>query len=322
MGGAYAGIDVGGTNIKFGLCNSEGKAIIFRKTPSCVDEGPRRLMKRIRQCAEEVISYATENGYQLDHLGIGTPGVVDVNTGKVIGVSPNIPGWKGNNPKRYLESKLDLPVFVDNDVNVMMLAESAFGAAKGCRNVIAVTVGTGIGGSILIDGKVYRGAYGGAGEFGHMTIVKDGRRCNCGRDGCLEAYAAAPYLLELAESMAGNSKGDSPLEAKLREGAGLTVKDVFDAFKHRTDSIAEESVGISADYLACGLASVSAILNPEAVIIGGGVADAGGAQYVRLVAELLRKRGLDSGAGPTRVVKAGLGNRAGFIGAAILGNHI
>jgi glucokinase len=319
---AYAGIDLGGTNIKYGLCKPDGKTIIFRTIPAMVDEGPRKLLMRIRECADELLEYAAEKSLKISHLGIGTPGVVDVTTGKIAGMSPNIPDWVGYNPKTYLEREIGIQIFVDNDANVMALAEFVFGAARGYQNAISATVGTGIGGGIVIDGKLYRGSIGGAGEFGHITIVKDGRQCNCGRRGCLEAYAAAPHLLEMATKMAADSDADSVLVPILKETRRLTVKDIFDAFRMHSDPIAEQVIQSSAKYLACGLASVSAVLAPQIVVIGGGVADAGGAAYVKLVRNALRERALQPLSSKIRVVRARLGNRAGFIGAAILGNHI
>ena len=317
----YAGIDLGGTNIKYGLCRPDGKTIIFRTIPAMVEEGPRNLIRRITDCAHELLDYASRKSLELNHLGVGTPGIVDVTTGKIAGMSPNIPGWKGCNPKKSLESILDIPVFVDNDANVMALAEFVFGAAKGCRNVIFTTVGTGIGGGILIDGKLYRGSIGGAGEFGHTTIVKDGRQCNCGRRGCLESYAAAPYLLEMAEKMATDANTGSVLTPVLKETGRLTVEDVFGAFKKHSDPVAEKAIQLSAEYLACGLASVSAVLAPQIVVIGGGVADAGGTAYVKLVRNALRELALHPVSSKIRVVKARLGNRAGVVGAAILGDY-
>jgi len=319
---AYAGIDLGGTNIKYGLCRSDGKTIVFRTIPAMVEEGPRNLLERVRACACELLDYATEKSLKVNHLGIGTPGIVDVTTGGIAGMSPNIPGWSGHNPREYLEPKLKLPVYVDNDVNAMALAESVFGTAKGHRNVITATVGTGIGGEIIIDGKLYRGTYGGAGEFGHMTIVKDGLKCNCGRRGCLERYAAAPHLLKMAEKLAHASGGSSVLLPIMEQPSQLTVKDVFDAFHKRSDPAAKRAIELSADYLACGLASVLAALASEIVVIGGGVADAGGSAYIKLIGKMLKTRAFEPCSTKTRVVKAGLGNTAGFIGAAILGDHI
>jgi glucokinase len=319
---AYAGIDLGGTNIKYGLCRPDGKTIIFRTIPALVEEGTQKLLKRIRACAGELLEDAATKNLKVHHIGIGTPGIVDATTGKIAGMAPNIPGWVGCNPKTYLESKIDIRVSVDNDANVMALAESLFGAAKGCRNVIFTTVGTGIGGGILLDGRLYRGSTGGAGEFGHMTIVKDGRQCNCGRSGCLESYAAAPHLLEMATKMVTDTDADSVLVPVLKETGRLTVKDVFDAFKRHSDPVAEKVIQLSAEYLACGLASVSAVLVPQIVVIGGGVADAGGAAYVKLVRKALRELALQPLSSRIRVVKARLGNRAGVVGAAILGDYI
>ncbi|MFH1892277.1 MAG: ROK family protein [Candidatus Zixiibacteriota bacterium] len=322
MDQAFAGIDLGGTNIKYGLCAEDGSILAFSTAPARAGEGPEKLLRRIRDCARELLSIASEKRLVVRHIGLGTPGTVDISTGEISGMAPNIPGWKGCRPGQYLESELGLPIHVENDANAMVLAEYLFGAAVGTSSVIAATVGTGIGGGIIIDSKLVRGATGAAAEFGHASIVLDGQLCACGKLGCLEAYAASGNLIRIAESMTRDAREKSILAAELRQIGNLTIETIFEALNESADPIAEAAVRKSADYLAAGLASIVTILNPEMVVIGGGIADAGGSKYIEIVRSGLLDRAIEPCARNLRVERAALGNKAGFIGAALLGEQI
>lgn len=321
MDQAFAGIDLGGTNIKYGLCGEDGSVLAFRTAPAEVGEGPDRLLQRISDCGRQLLAIASEKNLKVRHIGLGTPGTIDISTGEISGMSPNIPGWKGSRPGLHLESELSLPAYVDNDANTMMLAEYLFGAAAGSSSAIAATVGTGIGGGIIVDGKLVRGARGAAGEFGHASIVLDGLPCACGKLGCLEAYAAAANLIRMAESMAQEAKKKSSLAADLEQAGNLTVEGIFEAFNEGTDPIAEMAIRKSAEYLAAGLASYVTILNPEIVVVGGGIADAGGDRYMEFVRRGILDRTIEPCTEGLRIEKAALGNMAGFIGAAMLGEQ-
>ena len=150
---AYAGIDLGGTDIKYGLADLSGGIIVFRRKPARVSEGHDMLLESLKECAQELLLYARENKLHVPYLGVGSPGTVDSDQGIILGHSPNIPDWKGTKLAAYLTRYLKLPVYVGNDANLMALAEVMFGGAQGYKNVFCTTIGTGIGGAVIVDGK-------------------------------------------------------------------------------------------------------------------------------------------------------------------------
>jgi glucokinase len=208
---------------------------------------------------------------------------------------------------------------VDNDVNAVALAEHRFGAGAGFNSLVCVAVGTGVGGGVILNGKLWRGSTSAAGEIGHMSIDPDGPTCGCGNKGCIEAFCSSSAIL--ARCRARLSDRLTPVFEEVLTGDPdeLSVKKLFAAARQR-DEIALEVIGETARYLAIGLAGVVNLLNPELVVIGGGVAD-GGAGFVESVAHEIRSRVCDSAGEKLRVVKAALGNSAGFIGAGILGEE-
>jgi len=312
---AFAGIDLGGTHIKYGLVNSDGRVLAFKKIPANAEQGGREILKKLEKCGQELLDLAAKKRLSLDYIGIGSPGAVDSKRGQIQGHSPNIPGWKGTKVTSHLAKALDFPVYIGNDANLMALAEMMFGSARGYRNAIFTTVGTGIGGAVMIDGKLVLGKSFNAGEFGHVPIIKDGRRCACGLKGCLESYASAPNLLQIAIKLAKNPQAKGTLARHYKMVNTLTIRQLLRYFKEK-DEIAIEAVTRQADYMASGFAAVINLLDLEAVIIGGGVADGGGAAYIRLIESLLKKRILPDSTRGLKVKKARLGNKAGLIGAA------
>ncbi len=313
----YVGIDIGGTNIKYGLVDPKGKVLFREQRPTMADKGADPLMHLVANLSEGLLYHAAEEDYDVRWLGVGTPGAVEAKTGKVIGVSPNISGWKGMEIGQILKDRLNLPVLVDNDVNAMALAESKFGAAIGYKSVLCVAVGTGVGGGIILDGRLWRGATHSAGEIGHITINPNGPPCKCGAKGCVEAYCNSQAIIRRASDKLIN--GLTPVFEEVLEGplSTLTIKKLFAAAR-KGDSIAIEVIQESADYLAIGIANAVNILNPEIVVIGGGVAD-GGSGFVEAVAAEVRKKTVGPSGTELRITKATLGNDAGFIGASILG---
>ncbi|MEW6050908.1 MAG: ROK family protein [Candidatus Zixiibacteriota bacterium] len=316
---AFAGVDIGGTNIKYGLVDPKGKVLFREQRPTMVEKGAEPLMHLVTNIAERLLYYAADEEFEIKSLGVGTPGAVDTRIGKVISLSPNINGWQGMEIGRILRERLNLPVHVDNDVNAMALAESKFGAGVGYNSVICVAVGTGVGGGIVIDGKIWRGANYTAGEIGHLSIDFDGPKCRCGSRGCLEVYCSSEAMIERVKILLNNQL--TPTLEEVLDGnlENLSIKKLFAAVK-RGDEIAQQVVDETAGYLGAGLAGVVNLLNPEIVIIGGGIADGGGGFIEAITAEI-RKRAFGSAVEKLRVAKATLGNDAGFIGASILGEY-
>jgi glucokinase len=317
---AYAGIDIGATNIKYGLVGSKGEVLFKEQRPTLADKGPEPLMHLVANIGERLLLHAAEEDYEVGWLGVGTPGTVDAKSGQIIGMSPNISGWKGTALGEFLRERLNTPVYVDNDANAVALAEHRFGAGIGFDSVVCVTVGTGVGGGLILGGRLWRGSSSAAGEIGHMSINADGPECKCGNRGCLEAYCASAAIIGRCRSKLDG--GLTPaFENVLRDDGleTLTIKKLFAAARKK-DNVALEVIEETAEYLSIGLAGVVNLLNPDLVIIGGGVAD-GGAGFVESVAQSLRNRCCDSAIDNLRVVKATLGNYAGFIGAGILGEE-
>ncbi len=318
MAKIYAGIDLGGTSIKYGLCRADGSVVNAHVTASKANESPDVLLAQLADCAHDLISEAEEMGAILEYVGLGTPGTVERDTGRIVGISPNIPGWEKTNPKEYLETRLGIPVYIDNDANTVALAEYLFGAARGFSDILAVTVGTGVGGGLILNGQLYRGAYGAAGEIGHVTVEADGEKCNCGRFGCMERYASATKLVSLATNYVKSGSEKSLLRKKLDSGEKLTVGDIFGAAYEKSDPAALRAVDFCIKYLSIGLASVMVIIDPQLVVIGGGLPDAGGDRYILEIKSALREKAIGPGTAQFGVERATLGNQAGFVGAAML----
>ncbi|UCC44098.1 MAG: ROK family protein [Candidatus Zixiibacteriota bacterium] len=313
---AYAGIDIGGTNIKSGLINRNGEILFKDQRPTLVSKGAEPLMHLVTNIAERLLYHAAEDDLEVNCLGVGTPGAVDNKTGKVIGLSPNIDGWQGMEIGHILSERLNIPVMVENDVNVMALAESRFGAGIGYGAVVCVALGTGVGGGIVIDGKLWRGTNHTAGELGHISICTNGPVCGCGNKGCIEAYCSSSAMVERAKQRLANNL--TPIFEDVLDGSteNLNIKKIFAAAR-KGDTEALAVVEETADYLAIGLTGIVNLLNPDIVLIGGGIADGGGG-FVEAVSAGVRKRAFGTATENLRVARATLGNDAGFIGAGIL----
>lgn len=316
----FAGIDIGGTNIKFGLFDETGKILHKESRPTMADKGAQPLLHLVTNIAERLLFYAAEEEYDIRYLGVGTPGAVNFKTGQVIGACPNIKGWQGVELGKVLKERLNIPIFVDNDVNAMALAETKFGIAKSANSVVCCTIGTGVGGAIIINGKLWRGANYTAGELGHMSIKFDSEIEHSGMFGSIEGYCASKAIIGRLKKLL--KKEMTPVFEKILEGDlnNLNIRKLFTALKQE-DDVARQVVDETAHYLGVGLAGVVNLLNPESVVIGGGITEGGGG-FVEAVAKEIKKYAFDSAIENIRIVRASLGNDAGFIGAGLLGEII
>lgn len=286
-----AGLDLGGTNLKYGIVD-DGGAIVHRgSTPSRAASGPGAVLETMAQALAECVDAARASGLELAALGAGIPGAVDTERGVSLGDVQHIPDWGGVEVGAFLAARTPLPVFVDNDGKAMVFAETMAGAAKGAANVVGLTLGTGIGGGIVLGGELHRGRAFSAGEIGHMVVEAGGEPCPCGNRGCLTMYCG------------GSSFGGDPRE-------------VFEAAE-RGDDAACAVIERVVFYLGAGLTSIVNLLNPDVVVIGGGISDAGDA-FVARVADEVRRRALEPMNDDVQIVRAKLGNDAGLIGAALL----
>jgi glucokinase len=316
-GGFIVGLDLGGTKISAAALSVDGTRMSgLRSIPTQPELGAEGVIDRIIGAVEGVIADTMkETGVsRKDFLGIGTgaPGPLDREKGIVV-VAPNL-GWRDFPMRERIESRIGLPTTLDNDANCATVGEFWLGAARGGRNVVGITIGTGIGGGLIINGELYHGVSDVAGEIGHTTIDVNGRHCKCGNYGCLEAYASGPAIATRArealvrEDMA--SMLPSMVDGQLDR---ITAETVYDAAK-KGDGLANEIVRDTARYLGAGIATLLNVINPDTVVIAGGVIRAGDALLTPLRTEV-RRRAFKPAVEACRIVPAELPGTAGVVGA-------
>jgi len=310
------GIDLGGTNIAAGAMPSDGtREIAMRMAPTKAEEGSAAVVDRIVAMVEDVIAQTrAETGAERSDflgVGIGSPGPLDRLRGVVI-VTPNL-GWRDFPLRDEVGSRVSLPASLDNDANCATLGEWWRGAARGGRNVVGLTIGTGIGGGIILYGKLYHGASDAAGEIGHTTIDSTGRRCKCGNYGCLEAYASGPAIAERAREALDGDGSSILLELVDGDASRITAATVFEASK-RGDQVALEVVRDTAHFLGVGISNLINIFNPDLVVVAGGVTQAGDILFDPLRDEV-RRRAFKPSVEACRIVPGALPLSAGVVGA-------
>lgn len=310
----YVGVDVGGMSIKIGLVDSEGKIIMSKAFATEQEKGFKSMFARTADEIKALLAEADYSLIELGGIGIGIPGTVDSKKGTIVS-AVNI-GCKNENLVLEMSQYFNVPIAVGNDANMAALGEQRFGAGKGHENVVMITLGTGIGGGIIIDGKLYEGNGGAGGEVGHQIIMVDGEECNCGRLGCWEKYASATGLInQTKHAMAENA--NSLMHKIASEHGEVNGKTAFLA-KDAGDETGAMVVEKYIHYLTEGLLNLGYVLHPEMFIIGGGISHEGD-NVMRPVQEKLDSSFTKSGMFPLiEVVKASLGNSAGIIGAAAL----
>ena len=307
------GIDVGGTNVKVALVTDEGQIIYSDSVPTRAEMGYEYTVNNIKQAIYDLMKETNTQATDIEGIGFGFPGQVDYKTG-VVKLLPNIPGWVNVPIAQIMEDEFHIPTRIDNDARCAALGELFAGAGKGCENIVCVTVGTGVGSGIIINGKVVRGASNAAGEIGHIKLqMKDGLICGCGDTGCMEAYVSAPSIVAMAEDYIKGGKSTKYREMANPEISAYIVAEAAKA----GDKVAQRIFKIMGEYLGIGLSSVVNLLNPERIIIGGGVADAGDI-FLNPVRETIKSRAMEISGNAVEIVPAQLGNRAGVIGASLL----
>jgi len=305
------GIDIGGTNIVAGTVAEDGSEVLgLVSEPTLAEQGAEGVLSRIMKLARA--SMAAARGKEIAGLGIGSPGPLDTTTGVVL-LTPNL-GWVNFPLRDRVAGALGMPATLDNDANCAIFGEWWRGAARGASHVVGLTIGTGIGGGIVLAGRVYRGKSDIAGEIGHMTIDLNGRRCKCGNYGCLEAYASGPAIA--ARAIEGIEAGaDSSLPRYVNgDLARITAQIVYEA-AHDGDGYALEVVHDTAKFLGAGVANVVNIFNPEVVVICGGVTLAGDKLFLPLRSEV-KRRAFKPAVEACRIVPGELTGTAGVYGAA------
>ena len=291
------GVDLGATFVKMGIVDSKGRVYSRRKieTPKGAKKFP--LIDAIIYNIKDIIR---ESGKTIRGVGIGVPGPVDSQKG-IVHYFPNIKGWKEVPLKAILQKKLSMRVELDNDVNAMTLGEFVFGAGKGSDNLVCITLGTGVGGGIIINGKLYRGGSMTAGEIGHMPINESGPKCNCRGIACLERYVGNRYILERAKKVFGTSITLERLSALARSRDKKSIAIWTDVAKK----------------LSVAIIGVVNLLNPDKIVIGGGVSSAGSLILTPLKNQV-KFRAMKDQAKHVKIVLAKLGGDAGIIGSSLL----
>ena len=309
---AYSiGVDVGGTKVLGGVVDSDGKVLAHarRDTPR---QGGDALNRAIADVALELMG-----DFEVETVGISAAGFVSSDR-KTMLATPNIAGWNGVDLNKEISALIGLPAIIENDANAAAWGEAKFGAGRNESHVILLTIGTGIGGGIVTNGQLHRGAYGIATEFGHMRVVPEGHLCGCGERGCFEQYASGNALLRHAREAVSASPEIARNLLSLGDGTigAMTGKHITEAARSG-DAVALAAFNTTAQWLGAGIASLSVLLDPACVIIGGGVIDAGDILLTPTREAL--ERYLPFGKHPSpRIVAAQLGNEAGLVGVADL----
>lgn len=290
----YIGIDIGGTKIAGAVITADGTIVSHQTHPTPAQNGGAAVLAAAVDMAQELVSP------EVVGIGVGTGGQVDATQGVILSATDLLPGWAGTPIKAVFEETFGLPTTVDNDVNALAIGEACFGAARGKDTVVFLALGTGVGGALLINGRIHHGAHGAGGEFGHLLLSADenARRDCGGHVGTLEAYASGPGLAQTWREMTGN------------------LTDLVTGQEVVTRPGGPEAVRRTGEYLGCGLVSLANALDPDVIIIGGGLA-ALGDLLLAPARQLLRSRALP---GPAQcpVLRAALGPEASVIGAAAL----
>lgn len=315
----YVGIDLGGTNIAIGLVDEEGRIIHKDSIPTLRDREYPEIIKDMAMLTLKVIKDAGKELRDVKSIGIGSPGTPNCKDG--ILVYANNLKFRNVPVRAEMQKYVDLPVYLDNDANVAALAESVAGAAKGVAHSVTITLGTGVGGGVVIDGKVYSGFNNAAAELGHMVIISGGEQCTCGRKGCWEAYASATALISQTREAAANNRASIINTLVDGDLSKIDAKTAFDAAK-QGDETGKAVVGRYISYIAEGMTNIINMFQPEVLVIGGGVCKEG--EYLLKPLRELVYRDVYSkeDVAQTQIKVAQMGNDAGIVGAAMIGKTV
>ena len=302
------GIDLGGTSVKYALIDNNGVFHFQEKLPSNADVSAEAVIGQLIKAVNEVKNFADAKGYTIAGIGIGTPGIVDCTNRIVLGGAENIQGWENLKLADRMEKESGLPTQLGNDANLMGLGETMYGAGNGATHVIFLTVGTGIGGAIVIDGKLFNGYANRGTELGHVPLIANGEPCACGSAGCLEHYASTAALVRRFSKRIAEAGISYPNE----EINGELIVRLY----KQGDKIAVESLEEHCDFLGHGIAGFINIFSPQRVVIGGGVSKAGEV-LIPYIEKPYKERAFFADKN-VRFVLAQLGNDAGICGSAKL----
>lgn len=314
----YLGIDLGGTNIVAGVVDQDCNVIVKQKVKTKMPRPAEEIIEDMAIVARKAVESAGLTMEQIENVGVGTPGTANKKTG-VVEYSNNLQ-WDNVDLVGLLEKKLEKKVYIENDANAAAFGEYLSGAGKGYNSLVAITLGTGVGGGVITDGKILTGFSFAGAELGHTVIVAHGKRCTCGRHGCLEAYASATGLIALTKEAMKQDHYSAMwdiCEADLEKVNGKTA---FDGMRVK-DQTAQRVVDSYIDYLSIGVANFINVFQPEILCIGGGICKEGDTLIKPLTEKVIHQTYARKEENRTKIVVAKLGNDAGLIGAAMLGNE-
>ena len=314
MGEAIAGIDIGGTKVAVALANTDGDLLSKARVPTRIALGPHRILE---DAVEEIERMMRETGTRPVAVGVGCGGPLSRKRGMILSPT-NLPGWDEFPIVELLEKRFGVPVMLDNDANAAALGEREYGAGRGFRNLVYVTISTGIGGGVIVNGELVHGVGDGTGEVGHITVDPDGVPCNCGARGCLEAICSGTNIARRAKERLARGERSSMID--MAGGAEQVTAATVVAAAREGDALASEILDETIRLLAIGINAIAVTLAPEAIIIGGGVSAAGDQLIVPLRRQLCERLKIVPAA-EIHLLRAALGGDSGIHGALILGRR-
>lgn len=312
------GIDLGGTTIKGGLVSEFGEIILQTMINSEANSGAMVVAEKISEVIQDLFAFSQKNQIEISEIGIGVAGLIEHEKG-VVHFSPNFEGWFDIPLVDLVRSSLtspicDFPIVIENDGNAMAFGEFCHGGGASAKILVCMTLGTGVGGGIVIDGEIFRGSRNVGAEIGHTIIQADGALCGCGNYGCLEAYVGRDRIIERTREKIIKHGKKSILADQLDN---LTPKIIADA-ADRGDDVAIEIFTETGRYIGVTATTIAHLLNPEMIIIGGGISAASEDLLFGPIRETVKRRAMDTNAESLRIVRAKLGNLAGLVGSAML----
>jgi glucokinase len=311
----YIGVDLGGTNIAAGIVDEHGNIKYEKSIPTKANRPEKEIINDIKKIILDIINEYKISKNDIEAIGIGIPGLADKEGNVVFCVNLK---WENVPLSKMLYKELSIPIFIDNDATVAALAEYECGSMKGAKSAILLTLGTGIGGGIVLNGKIHSGANGVGSEIGHMVVGENFYNCNCGRNGCLETFSSSTAIIKYTKKLISESNENTLINEKINGDIDkLDAKTIFECAKEG-DKLAKSAVNRLVKYLSIGIINLINIMDPEIIALGGGVANAG--EYLlNLIKEDVKKNQYYKELPIGKIVLAELGNKAGVIGAAMIG---
>ncbi len=308
------GVDLGGTNLRVAAINENGGLFDQVNLLTEVEKGREDVVDRLSSGILQLVE-RWKNVYQLAGIGVGIPGIIRMKEGVLV-ASPNLPGWENFNIRAQIARRLNSPFYLENDANAAALGEKWIGSGRNCDHLCFLTMGTGIGGGLILNGRIWHGVAGMAAELGHVTIHPEGRPCKCGSRGCLEAYAAASAVVVAAKELLEEQKASPGLQKLAASGTTLTSA-LIHQLARQGDASAQAIFQEVGKALGIAIANFTNIFDIDTFVLGGGAVDAWDA-FEKSMFEEVPKRSYVFRNDPRRILKSHLGNQAGIFGAAYL----